>query len=153
MQHEDEYMQLRNNLTIDPNNLDEALINIAMEQMQIIEYTAEASAALDAAKFQQKQVVADVSEKIRQDPDNKGISETRVTALVPLYDEVSEANSFLIEAEQDHTLWRGLSDAVRTKSNSLRALAELTVSGYMTRDSVRVADRERLHQYRTQQSG
>lgn len=151
MLNEDDYTRLRHMLIIDPHSLDDALINLAMEQMEITEYTAEAATVRDTAKFQYDQVVADVAVKMREADDK--MSETRIKSEVPLFDEVVEAHSYLLDAERDYSLWRGLADAIRTKGSSIRAIADLIAAGYMTSTTIRNDRNEVLHQYRSQRPG
>lgn len=150
MIHEFEFARLRNALTVDPNALDDDLINIAMQQMEIAEYTAEAAKKENEMDFQNDQVIADVSAKLRES-DNK-MSEARIKSELHLYDEVLSANTELVEAKFDHARWKGLADAIRTKSSSIRAIADLISSGYMTSNTIRTDRRELIHQHRQQQS-
>lgn len=148
MLNEAEYNRLRACLTVDPNALDDALINIAMQQMEIAEYTADAARARDQADFYHDQVSADVAAKLR---GSDKMSEARIKSEVALYDEVATATTELIEAERSHTLWKGLADAIRTKSSSIRAIADLITAGYMTSNTIHHTQREVLHEQRRQQ--
>lgn len=150
MLHESEYNQLRAVLTIDPNALDDDLIHIAMQQMSIAEYTAAASSAKDHADFQYDQVVADIAARLRQSDEK--ISEARIKSETLLYDEVTTAYAEKVETERDYLLWRGLADAIRTKSTSIGHISDLIKAGYMTPTTIRHDRQEQIHQHRQQQA-
>lgn len=149
MLHENEYNHLRIVLTIDPNALDDELINIAMQQMEIAEYTAAAASAKNHADFQYDQIVSSVAASMRQSDEK--ISEARIKSETPLYDEVSAAYAEKVAAERDYMLWRGLADSIRTKSTSIGHISDLIKSGYMTSTTIRHDRQEQIHQYRQQQ--
>ena len=146
--NETDFIRLRATLAIDPTSLDEGLINLAMDQMSIAEFTADAARIRDQAKFNHSQVVADISASMRVTEPK--ISQTRIDSEVPLYDQVIESNQLFFDADQDYTLWRGLSDAIRTKGSSIRAIADLIASGYMTKTTIYNERKEQIHQVRQQ---
>lgn len=153
MLNEVEYVDLRNALQIDPNALDEQLVNIAMQQMSAAEYTALAATQKTQAEFGYSQTIADVSANLRGQlgTDGKPRSEASIKSEIPLYDEVINAHTAMVDAEHEYSLWRGLSDAIRAKHSAIRTITDLIAAGYMTSTSIRLKQREEIHQYRQQQ--
>lgn len=149
MLNEHEYITLRNALTVDPNALDNDLINIAMQQISIAEYAAEAATAKAHAEFQYDQVVADTSAGLRASDEKP--SEARIKSEVYLYDAVLQAHNDVVEAERDYALWRGLADAIRTKNGAIGHISDLIKAGYMSSTSIRHDRRETIQQYRETQ--
>ena len=145
------YNRLRNvvTTTIDTNMLDDALINMPMDQMEIAEHTAAASAERDRAKFELEQVTAMCASRMRgEDPK---ISQTRVESELPLFDEITDAEKMYNDAKYTYNLWTGLADACRTKMSAIRVIADLIAAGYMTSNTIRQDRREVIHQYRMAQ--
>lgn len=150
MINEDDYLRLREVAIVDGTdpNIDDHLINLPMQQIEINEFAAVALSAKDTAKFDYEQAVADTAVKIRTQDTGKQPSEAQIKSELPLWDEVAAATHALIIAEYDYNLWKGLADAIRTKSSSLRAFAELMTAGYMTQDTIRNNRREEIHDQR-----
>lgn len=149
MINETEYSRLRAKLVIDPLDLDSALINLAMEQMDVAECVATASTIRDQCRFDKERIEADVAANMRNS-DTK-ISEKRIESEIVLYDEVLNAHNRLVEADRDLALWKGLADSIRTKSSSIRAIADLIQAGYRTNTTLYNERKDTIHQYRMQQ--
>lgn len=152
MLNEQEYTYYRSRLAIDRNYLDDALINLPMDQMEVAEYTAAASAARDQAETAYDNVVATVSDYMRRDvpAGGKEPSEASIKAQLPLFDEIKTAKDDMITADYEYSLWKALADAMRTKGTSIRVIADLVAAGYITTDTLYQQNREAMHQQRVQ---
>lgn len=155
MLNEQEYLYYRGRLVIDRNYLDDALINMPMDQMEVAEYTAGASAARDQAETAHDQVVAEVSDHMRRDvpAGGKEPSEASIKAQLPLFDEIKESKAVMATAEYEYALWKSLADAMRTKASSIRVIADLVAAGYISTETLYQQNRDAMHAQRVQRTG
>lgn len=131
------YLWLRQKTRLDLLALDEELSEIATLVQEAGEKTASANDMLSAAKDNLDGVEAQVAASLRVPPiAGKARSETQITSEIPLDKRVTEAQATLAAAKFDASLWTNLTDALRLKSSSMRAAADLVQAGYLTTDYI-----------------
>lgn len=147
---EKRYIALKMKLPLDLMLVDEELSEISVYIQEAGEFCATANETRDAAKQFVDQVEAEVSDKMRRTPDENGKtpSEANIKARLPLAVALQDAQQVLNQAELEANLWRNLQDALRTKSHSIRAAADLVQAGFITQDYIRSKRREEVGQHR-----
>lgn len=138
MLNETAYRRLRGKLGIDQLRIDEELMEQPGLVMEAAENLAEALQIRDNCKHRLDIITATEAMRLREVPVSddgkapKKRTESQVMEEKSLAASVEEANSELELAKYDLALWNGLFDALKEKSSSLKRVAELLISGYLT---------------------
>jgi hypothetical protein len=136
------YERLRTKLVFDPMCLDEELIELPMLIMDASELAAEKLAEHDRKKNAHDVTTAEASDDLRSEmiSDAKGNdkkrSEAQITSEVFLHISVQESLAALEVAKYELALAQALVNSMRAKKDSLKTFAELTISGYLSPNSV-----------------
>jgi hypothetical protein len=136
------YARLRAELHVDPMAIGEELVRFPMVLLEACETAAEALRARDRAAFDHKTAIAVAAAELRQElgANGKPRSESSITSEAPLAEAALEAHGIWEEASASASYWVALVEAMRAKQSSLKRLADLTLSGYLTTNAV-VKDR------------
>ena len=110
-------------------------------QQEAAELAAEAQRIRDEVHDLAKQVEAEI--KAQKRIATPGISEARLASEVLLVKEVIESHDAANQADYELALWKTVADGMRTKSTSIRTIADLIAAGYTSPDTVR---RDVLHE-------
>lgn len=150
MMDEQRYVELKSFLPVDQMRLTEELMELPQRQMDASEGAAEAALYRDQCKDLVDQAKADAAADIRNLDINerKPRSETQIASEIMLDEKVREALADLRNAEYDLATWKALSDSMRTKSSSIRAIADLIQAGYTTPNAVLTQRRGAINQQR-----
>lgn len=142
------YLWLKGQLSTDLMNIDEELMRIAVLVQDANENAAVASELYDSAKEKSKVVYAQTAAKIRLElrPDGKAKTEGQVDAETTSSPECSRQQAELSDARLDASLWNSMTEGLRTKAYSLKAIAELITSGYVTKDYAQEKYRAQIRQ-------
>lgn len=137
------YEWLKSRLPIDKLRLDDEFIELPQWQQQAAEAFAGAQAERDHLDHLYDVVEATAAYNLRypQDPAVKQPSEATIKSELALSQELQDARSNRIEADRDVAEWRQLCDALRTKYNAMRAIADLMQQGYTSVTAVQTANR------------
>ena len=129
-----QYLRYRNMLFIDQMRLTEQLMELPTLLMDVGEYCAEAIAARDYASNYLKEEVSRSSAYLRSlvRETNKLPSETLIASEVFSLPTVINATARLEDAKRDAGYWSALMDSARSKSSSLKVIADLTITGYLS---------------------
>lgn len=144
---EKRFNQLKTRLAVDTVRLTEELMQLPSLQQEAAELAAEAQRTRDEVHDIAKQVEAEI--KAQKRLATPGISEARLASEVLLEKEVTEAHEAVSQAEYELAMWKTIADGMRTKSSSIRTIADLIAAGYTSPDTVR---HERLHEVYGQKS-
>jgi len=134
----DDFEGLKRRLTIDPMELDQELIQLPMLTMEVMEITTDKLLERDQAKVALDLAMAEAADDLRGKliTDGKGNakvrSEAQIDTEVAMYGTVQAAQERLEQAKHSLAMWQALADAVRTKRDSLKIYADLTISGYLS---------------------
>jgi len=151
--------RLKARLTVSTLHLEEDLIELPMFVMEIGEHHADAIKEHGAAEHELEIVEADVADLLRRKPipaptkasgdtATKTRSEAQIKAELPLHEKVIDAATAVANAAHDVALWRALQDASRTKDRAVHRVAELVITGYLTKDTVYKEGRRNLNEAR-----
>lgn len=134
----DKYKWLKRRVALDLLAVDEELQEIGVLIQEAGEHCAFARETRDSAKAELERTEAVVSFRMSNltGADGKQNSAAKVKAELPMQAEVVEMNSLLIAADLDLALWTNVSDALRTKSHSIRAAADLVAAGFISQDYI-----------------
>jgi hypothetical protein len=149
------YERLRVRLDVDKLRLTEELMELPQWQVDAGEATAEATRTRDEAKDLVDYTKAEAAANIREEDANAGgkpRSEKQIESEVLLDRDVREALSLLRQADYDVSLWRAVHDGFRTKSSSIRTIADLIQAGYTTPSAIFEERRETLRNGRRKAS-
>jgi len=138
---EKRFNRLKARLAVDTLQLTEELMQLPSLQQEAAELAAEAQRTRDEVHDIAKQVEAEI--KAQKRLATPGISEARLTSEVLLVKEVTESQEAANQADYELAMWKTLADGMRTKSSSIRTIADLIAAGYTSPDTVR---NERLHE-------
>jgi hypothetical protein len=153
MLDEERYQEVKRHLNIDPARLTEELVEVAQWQSDAMEGVAEAQRGRDNAKDYLETVKAEAAAALRYPTDGrKQPSEALIASELLLSPEVHAAMDGLREAEHDLSLWKSVSDSIRTKSSALRVIADLIQSGYTTPNAIYSDRRTKINERRRQLS-
>lgn len=128
------YARLRARLVSNPLKLTDELIEQPALMQDAVEAASDAIQIRDAAKNSLSLEEARARDRFRASVDDNGkaFSDTRITSMIPLDPAVIQATEELEEAKHSAAYWQGLVDSFGDRGSSLRRVAELTVSGYLT---------------------
>lgn len=130
---------LRAALAIDKHNLDDMVMQQPMLYMDVSEEASKAINVRDSDKVTLKELEASESVRITSELTAcaKKPTAAQVTASVTTSEVVKVAKDRLQKSTQEARLWEDLKEAYIQRSHALKELANLAVSGYYQRDSVR----------------
>ena len=150
-----EYERLNKCLRIDTSRLDDALIEMPELIRDAGEGTAQAIGERDRAEHDYDLAKAHASDRLRTTPahnEEKGRdemrSEVRIKSELDMQPEVIKALRNYETAKFHASLWLTLTEALRTKSESLGRICGLINSGYMTPNAVYANRRSELRDKR-----
>lgn len=136
------YDRLKRKLEIDALSLDQELIELPVLILECSEYSSEKLAQRDRAKNELDLAMAETADMLRSNwtVDAKGSqkqrSEAQIASELALSKTVQAAQINLEEAKFELALWQSMVDSLRAKRDSLRIIAELTISGYLSPNSI-----------------
>lgn len=124
-----EYAGLRDHLRFNKEEIDEALIEQPVLFEQVSSHLATAINRRDLSREEQKQVLARVADRVREEAETK-LTVAQVEAAV-------EQDPSYISAREDYKTasywvdkWDGLKDSYRQRSAAMRDLTQLHVTGH-----------------------
>lgn len=133
MDQEKLYAELKLRLNTDLLRLTEELVETPMLHQQAAEACADAIKFRDAVKNALTVATAAASQILRgSEEGGKAPSEAKIASLVPLDPAVIGLLGELEEIQQTVAYWQSLVTGFSEKASSLRRVADLTVSGYLT---------------------
>lgn len=133
----DRYRILKHRTILDLMRLDEELSEMSVLLHEAGEIAVAAAEAADRAKADLEVACSSLASEMRNVPDGaKAPSEARIASEVLTQEDYLRAQELLSRARLDAALWRNLQDALRTKSSSIRAAADLIAAGYLTADHI-----------------
>jgi hypothetical protein len=144
------YDRLRGRLQVEPHNIDRDVIELPSQLLEAITCEVEAMNVRDVAKnvleFVRAQEMTRLRDVLVIDENQKPLKRTegQFKELCELEDAVQQAVADLETAKYVYELWRGLTESLREKSNSLKRLNELTIAGYITPSSLHEQRREAM---------
>jgi hypothetical protein len=144
------YDRLRGRLMLEMHRLDLDVVELPGQLLEAISCEVEAMNARDVAKNVLEFVRAQEMTRLRDilviDENQKPIkrTESQFKELCELEDVVQQAVADLETAKYVYELWRGLTESLREKSNSLKRINELTIAGYITPGSLHMQAREAI---------
>jgi len=133
-------------LKIDPDALDEALINQPMFFYQVGHQHAMAISIRDAAKQDLDKTDADLGLIVRHHLEEAGgkVTESLVASKVLLHERHTAAVEAYLTAKNNAEVWGAAKDATMQRSYVLKDLAALYVAGYYgATDAVNASERQR----------
>lgn len=147
----EKFQALKEKLRPDPTNMDQELIEIPDFIQEISEHTAKALQRRDMANNDLKLATAEGMAHLRGiDVNGKKPSEAQITSEVVLDKIVRRAAIELEDAKYELSLWQGLMESARAKSEALQTLSKLWMAGYLTPNTVAQGSRETLDALRRQ---
>lgn len=152
MRDGERYEHLRRQLAVDPLRLTEELVELPPLQQEAGEHAADATRDRDECKDAVEVAKAIAAADLRAydaEHNLKQRSETQIDKEIMLDSNVIEALTSLREAEHAMALWRSVSDGVRTKTTSIRTIADLVQAGYTTPSSLYDKRRDEIYRART----
>jgi len=154
MFQQESYSRLKTYLAIDPLRLDEALMQTPSILQEVAENTADALQIRDAAKNDLEVATSRAKDQIRiaLTDNGKAPSEQKVDSMVPSHSQVIQYTSAYESAKRDALLWQFLVDHMKEKSSTLRRIAELITSGYMSANSAYTQRRDEINELRQRAS-
>lgn len=134
----EEYVWLKERLPIDLMRVDEEVIELPTLIQRSGEFTSSAIELREAAKEILERQKAIAAEALRTTPNQSGKqrSETAITSEIPLSEDVQAASAQYGVCRLDAALWQTLTEAFRSKNTSIRVVADLLNSGYMTPSTI-----------------
>lgn len=138
------YRRLRLKSKLDLMRVDEELEEMSFLVQEASEYAAKANEVREQAKTALEIGKATIADSLRAEPQASGKppSESMVESRIPLSNVYLIKQAELSQARLDASLWQSQVDALRTKSSSIRAAADLITSGYMTTNFIQ--DKRRM---------
>lgn len=136
--NEEAYNRLRGRLALNPMALDEELQEMPQLVQEAAEMCANATLMRDNCKNRLDFELARVGARLREVPvsDDGKAPKARTEGAIAeqrLQDDgVQEILSELEDCKYDLALWSGIFDGLKEKSNSLKHIAQLTISGFLT---------------------
>lgn len=127
--------EMRSYLAIDKHALDDAVIQNPVLFDRVAEAYAEATAERDALKEELATVDAQLDGSLRL--KNTTATEGKVKALIQAHPQHQKAFTEWLEAKEYADKLGVLKEAFKDRSHMLRTLADLHVSGYFERTSIR----------------
>jgi uncharacterized protein YggL (DUF469 family) len=127
--------EMRSYLAIDKHALDEAVIHNPVLFDKVAEAYAEAAAERDALKEQLAVTDAQLDGTVRA--KHAGATEVKIKALIQCHHQHQKAVTEWLEAKEYADKLGVLKEAFKDRSHMLRTLADLHVSGYFERTSIR----------------
>ena len=149
--NEDVYNRLRARLSANLLQLSEELVEQPSLMQEAAEGAADAIQIRDAAKNTLSSVTSEAASRLRllTDDNGKFFSETKINSLVLSDSKVMQAVEELEEAKHSASYWTSLVESFSDRGSSLRRIADLTVSGYLTPNASYAPDvREKLTEHR-----
>ncbi len=140
------YDELKQKLLIDEMQLDQELMQFPMDLQTVSEFCAEAIQLREASKRDLELTKALASVKLRNDDDR--ISEAKILSLLPLDQELQEAQDRFNDATYDAALWQSLVTSYSEKGTSVRRICEMMLAGYLTPSSVYEQRKEEMNRQR-----
>jgi hypothetical protein len=136
--HPDRYRILRQRTQLDLMRLDEELSEMSVVLHEAGELAVLAAELSDRKKADLEITSAMIAAELRGNVGDSGKapSETRIASEIPQHPDYVTALDVYGQAKLDAALWRNLQDALRTKSSSIRAAADLIAAGYLTADHI-----------------
>ncbi len=128
-----EYKRLRSKLYVDGMRLGEEFMEHPNLVMDIGEFCAGAIFVRDKIANDYKVILAAAANDLREQGAK---SEAQVNAQLSGHEWVKGASNELEQAKLDAALWQALSAAAVAKTSALKHLSELTVSGWLTPNSM-----------------
>jgi hypothetical protein len=142
---ETKFESLKERLRIDVHDLDNELVHLPTYIEEISEFVAKALTMRDAANNDLKLVMAEESERLRRiEEGGKKPTEKQIEADVLISRKVRDATLHLEDAKYQLSLWQGLMESARAKSDAIQVYAKLWIAGYVTSNSVTQSAREEL---------
>jgi len=134
----EKYKWFKCKLPLDLMAMDEELSEISILIHEAGEYAVIASDTADSAKDNLALVQAECAARMRKQTDEKGKgpSETAIASSMPSEPNYIEALNLYNRAKLDAALWRNMQDAFRTKSSSMRVVADLVAAGFISQDHI-----------------
>lgn len=132
------YLWLRRRIALDLLAIDEELQEIGVLIQESGEHVAFCMETRDAAKDELARTEAQAAARLRltAGPDGKFPSDTKIVTMIPLDEQVQAMQAVYGAAKLDCALWSNISDALRTKSSSMRAAADLVQAGFISQDYI-----------------
>jgi hypothetical protein len=149
------YLQLRARLQTDMLRLSEELIEQPPLMQSAIEAASDCIQIRDACKNTLTYATASATARLSlvTDENGKFPSVDKLKNIVQLDAEVIAATEELEEAKHSAAYWQGLVDSFGEKGSSLRRVAELTTSGYLTPNAAYTERREEMSRARFKPRG
>lgn len=140
------YRRLKQKSRLDLMDIDSELEELSFLVQEASEYAAKANEIREQAKDNLEISEAEIADALRQEPQANGKppSESMVESKIPLSNVYIIKKAELSRARLDAALWQSQVDALRTKSSSIRAAADLITSGYMTTNYITDKRRKEL---------
>lgn len=144
----EKYIWLKRRIALDLLAIDEELQEIGVLIQEAGEHVAFCMETRDAAKDELARTEAQAAARLRNitGPDGKVPSDTRIVSMIPLDEQVMAMQQVYGMAKLDCALWTNISDALRTKSSSMRAAADLVQAGFISMDYITTKRRTAIRQ-------
>lgn len=145
----EKYRWIKNKLPLDLLNVDEELIELPVILQQASEFVSSAIEIRERAKDDLEQITSELADALRKVPlegTGKFRSETQIDKQIPLSPLYRDKQDALGIARLDASLWQSLTDAIRTKSSSIRIAADLLNSGFLTPSYIREKRRKDIRE-------
>ena len=149
--NEEGYARLRARLRADPQKLTDELIEQPALMQDAAENAADAIQIRDAAKNTLSVEISNAAGRLRLllDDNNKPFSEAKINSMVLADARVVDATEEHEEAKHSAAYWISLVEAYNDRGSSLRRMADLIVSGYLTPNASHAQEaRERMAESR-----
>ena len=134
----EKYEFLKRFVQIDPIDIDEEVATMSTLIQDCGECASLAVEMKDQAKEALETAKAEACEALRSTPTEKGKerTETAISTQYQLDKNYQEKQELLREARYNAALWTTLQSSLQSKSYSLRVVADLIQSGFLTRDYI-----------------
>jgi hypothetical protein len=146
---DERFEQLKEKLHIDMAAMDQELVELPQFIQEVSEWVAGALSRRDQANNDLKLAMADEADRMRNS-ETKKPSEKQIEADVLLTKSVRDATIKLENAKYQLSLWQGLMDSARAKSDAIQVLGKLWIAGYVTTDTISRSGRAELAEQRRQ---
>jgi hypothetical protein len=122
--------ELKQQLEIDPDDLDRCLIDHSNLLYSVGEACAEAIAEYDGLKLTLEELTAEQDEKLRKkmELDEKKLTETALKQAICWLAPIQELERDIIEAKQEVGKWEALKEAFHRRSYMLQKLVDMKLA-------------------------